>query len=73
MLLARIPVEALADSEKSIIDNLIINKKYQEAIDSLNQTAESKDFEKFNLKPRIERITKKITTLINLEKSNNGT
>ncbi len=73
MLLARIPIEVLADSEKSIIDDLIKRKKYQESIEILNKTAENKDFEKFNLKPRIERITKKITTLINLEKSKNGT
>ncbi|MGN0960981.1 MAG: hypothetical protein ACI4PF_02135, partial [Christensenellales bacterium] len=73
MLLARIPIEALADSEKSVIDDLIKRKKYQNAIEILNKTAESKDFEKFNLKPRIERITKKITILINLEKTNNET
>ena len=71
MLIARLPIDVLADSDKTIVIELLEKKQFDRSISILTKIATSKEFEKYNLKPKIETITRKITTLINLEKSNN--
>lgn len=69
--ITQIPIEVYGDSDKAYIVDLIEEKQYEKAVDILNRTAGRKDFEKYELGTKINSITQKITTLINLEKPNN--
>ena len=71
MLMARLPIDVLADSDKSVIIEMLDKKQYDRAINILSKTAETREFEKYNIKPKIETIIRKITTLINLENAKN--
>ena len=71
MLMARLPIDVLADSDKSVIIEMLDKKLFDRAINILSKTAETREFEKYNIKPKIETIIRKITTLINLENAKN--
>ena len=71
MLMARLPIDVLADSDKSVIIEMLDKKQFDRAINILSKTAETREFEKYNIKPKIETIIRKITTLINLENAKN--